>query len=252
MTMHNQPLIPVPLSGERLAKRVAALRACSRRQAEQFIEGGWVRVNGVMVEEPQHRVFDELIEIDPNARLVADSARTLLLNKPAGCESGESSLALLGAASHCSNDPAGIRPLKRHFVGLRSWVGLETGASGLLVFTQDWRVARKLSEDAALLEHEYSVEVAGQVSSDTLERLKQGLGSKTQPLPRVKVSISSSNQTSARLRFAVKGACIGLLAQLCETVGLKILSMKRIRIGRVVLAQLPPGQWRYLQTHERF
>lgn len=252
MTTHDKPSTPSASTGERLSKRVAALRACSRREAEQYIEGGWVRVNGVVVEEPQHRVLDENIEIDANVNLMADSAVTLLLDKPADCPDGAKSVALLGVASHFSHDPSGIRPLKRHFVGLHSLVALETGASGLLVFTQDWRVARKLTEDAALLEHEYTVEVAGQVSTETLARLNHGLSSNAQPLPRVKVSINSSNESSSKLRFAVKGAHLGLLAHLCERVNLKILGMKRIRIGRVAMTQLPAGQWRYLLPHERF
>lgn len=252
MTTHGKPANPSPSAGERLSKRVAALRACSRREAEQYIEGGWVRVNGVVVEEPQHRVLDEKIEIDPDANLMADSAVTLLLDKPAGCPDGARSVALLCAASHFSNDPSRIRPLKRHFVGLSSLVALEAGASGLLVFTQDWRVARKLSDDAAVLEHEFTVEVEGQVSADTLARLNHGLSSNAQPLPRVKVSINSANEGSSKLRFAMKGVHLGLLAHLCERVNLKILSMKRIRIGRVAMTQLPVGQWRYLQAHERF
>lgn len=251
MTTHK-PSIPDAPTGERLSKRVAALRACSRREAEQVIEGGWVRVNGAVIEEPQHRVLAEKIEIDPDVNLMADSAVTLLLDKPADCPDGDRSVALLRAASHFSNDPSATRPLKRHFAGLSSLVPLETGASGLLVFTQDWRVARKLTEDAELLEHEYTVEVRGQVSTDKLARLNHGLSSNAQPLPRVKVSINSNNETSSKLRFAVKGAHLGLLAHLCERVDLRILSMKRLRIGRVAMTQLPVGQWRYLQAHERF
>ncbi len=252
MSSHDKPLSLSAPTGERLSKRVAALRACSRREAEQYIEGGWVRVDGVVVEEPQHRVRHERVEIDADATLITDSAVTLLLNKPADCPDGGKSLALLGAASHFSHDTSVIRPLKRHFVGLSSLVALETGASGLLVFTQDWRVTRTLTKDAALLEHEYTVDVEGQVSADALARLNRGLSSDPQALARVKVSINSSNESWSKLRFAVKGVHVGLLAHLCERVNLKILGMKRLRIGRVALTQLPVGQWRYLLPHERF
>ena len=129
---------------------------------------------------------------------------------------------------------------------------LEVGAGGLLVFTQDWRVARKLLEDAAVIEHELIVEVEGEVPADTLLRLNQGLSSDGHPLPRVKVSINSANEGKSKLRFAVKGTHPGLIAYLCERVGLKILSLKRIRVGRVLLTTLPIGQLRYLQPHERF
>ena len=73
-----------------------------------------------------------------------------------------------------------------------------------------------------------------------------------QPSPPVKVSLNSSAEGSSKLRFAVKGAHPGLIAALCERASLKILAMKRIRIGRVPMTQLPVGQWRYLQPHERF
>jgi 23S rRNA pseudouridine2604 synthase len=129
---------------------------------------------------------------------------------------------------------------------------LETGASGLVVFTQDWRVLRKLEEDAGILEQEIIVEVTGEVPPTTLERLNHGLASDGHPLPPVKVSLNSTGEGSSKLRFAVKGSHPGLIAYLCERVGLHIVGMKRLRIGRVSLTQLPLGQWRYLQVHERF
>jgi 23S rRNA pseudouridine2604 synthase len=90
------------------------------------------------------------------------------------------------------------------------------------------------------------------VAPACLQRLNQGLANQGQPLPPVKVSLNSTSQTSSKLRFAVKGSHPGLLAYLCERVGLRILGMKRIRVGRVAMARLPLGQWRYLQSHERF
>jgi 23S rRNA pseudouridine2604 synthase len=121
-----------------------------------------------------------------------------------------------------------------------------------LVFTQDWRVLRKLTEDANLMEQEMIVDVAGLVPPESLQRLNQGLRVDGETLPAVKVSPNSTSGTASKLRFALKGAQPGLIAYLCERVGLKILGMKRLRIGRVTLAHLPLGQWRYLQAHERF
>ncbi len=252
MTAPVNPPPDKPRSDERLAKRVAAMMACSRREAEQYIAGGWVRVDGQLVEEPQFRVLEQKIEVDRNASLIGDGAVTLLLHKPADCPDGAAALALLRANRQLANDPSAVRPLKRHFAGLNSLVALETGASGLLVFSQDWRVVRKLTEDADLIEHEIIVEIEGQVSSDALERLNCGLSADAKPLPRVRVSVNSGNETSSKLRFAVKGSHPGLLAYLCERLGLKILGMKRLRVGRVAMGQLPLGQWRYLQSHERF
>ena len=270
MTFPTNPAPRAPRPDERLAKRVAEMVPCSRREAEQYIAGGWVRVDGQVVEEPQFRVLHQQVTLDPHASLLDATQVTLLLHKPPGYDAGDdvgadahanprapkassrSARQLLTAANRAADDRSGIPLLKRHLAGLTAPVPLEVGAGGLLVFTQDWRVARKLLEDAAVIEHELIVEVEGEVPADTLLRLNQGLSSDGHPLPRVKVSINSANEGKSKLRFAVKGTHPGLIAYLCERVGLKILSLKRIRVGRVLLTTLPIGQWRYLQPHERF
>jgi 23S rRNA pseudouridine2604 synthase len=254
----------------RLAKRVAELRACSRREAELFITGGWVRVDGVVVEEPQFRVADQRVEIDPQADLSQTEPVTLLLHKPPGYHAigGDKPAShLLGAATLWAEDASGIRPLKKHFAQLTLCVPLEPSASGLVVFTQDWRVARKLTEDAATLEHEVIVEVAGELVPHGLKRLNQGIpyhpqgvgrgckdakASTTTLQGRTPPAIKVSWQSENRLRVALKGAQPGQIAHLCEAVGLQVLSMKRIRLGRVPLGKIPPGQWRYLRGDERF
>jgi 23S rRNA pseudouridine2604 synthase len=264
-----------PREGQRLSKVVMALQGCSRRDAEQFIEGGWVSVNGQVVEEPMFRVSergDQRVDIDPQASLLELTSVTLLLHKPPGFDamaalgaqrpqgrghgSIEPAQRLLNASSHfaqgSSLGPSNERVLKRHFANLSACVPLESAASGLVVFTQDWRVARKLVEDAALMEHELMVEVAGVVSPEALQKLNHSRKKEDAAVPPVKASISSTSDTSTRLRFAVKGAHPGLIAWLCERAGLEIQNMKRIRIGRVGLGQLPVGQWRYLTVHERF
>ncbi|MEQ1660265.1 MAG: RNA pseudouridine synthase [Hylemonella sp.] len=233
----------------RLSKRLAALLPCSRSEAEQYIEGGWVRVDGRVVDEPHFRVQHEKIELDPEARLMELPPVTLLLHKPAGQTSPQ---ALLNPASHWRDDPSGIRVLKRHFSQLTPAVPLEPAASGLLVYSQDWRVTRKLTEDERLIEVEVTVEVQGEVSPAQLALLMRDTDTRGQPLPMVKASLNSSSDGRSKLRFAIKGVHSGLIAYVCERAGLQILSMKRIRIGRVPMTQLPPGQWRYLQAHERF
>ena len=235
----------------RLAKRVAELRGCSRREAEQFIAGGWVRVDGVVVEEPQFRVTDQRIEIDPRAEASQAEPVTLLLHKPPGyhtIEGDRPASQLLTPATLWAEDISGLRPLKKHFAQLTLCVPLETDASGLVVFTQDWRVARKLTEDAATLEHEVIVEVVGELAPNGLKRLNRGIPYRGKTPPAIKVSW----QNETRLRVALKGAQPGQIAHLCEAAGLQVLSMKRIRLGRVPLGKLPPGQWRYLLEDERF
>jgi 23S rRNA pseudouridine2604 synthase len=240
----------------RLAKRLAEMLSCSRREAEQYIEGGWVSVDGVIVEEPQFRVSDQAIVLDKDASLLALTPVTLLLHKPAGHEAGPdgnaASLApLLSPATRSPDDRSGIRPLKKHFSSVELVTPLATPASGLVVLTQDWRVTRKLREDARLMEHEVIVDVSGDIKSGGLERLNRvdhGFTFKGMLLPPAKVSW----QNETRLRFALKGEVPGQIAYMCESVGLKVEGMKRLRIGRVAMSQLQPGQWRYLLPHERF
>jgi 23S rRNA pseudouridine2604 synthase len=235
----------------RLAKRVAELRGCSRREAELFISGGWVRVDGVVVEEPQFRVGDQRVDIDPQADPAQAEPVTLLLHKPPGYSTtaGDPPASqLLSAATLWSEDASGIRPLKKHFAQLTLCVPLEAEASGLVVFTQDWRVARKLTEDAATLEHEVIVEVAGELAPNGLKQMNRGIPFQGRTPPAIKVSW----QNETRLRVALKGAQPGQIAHLCEAAGLTARSMKRIRLGRVPLGKLPPGQWRYLRGDERF
>ena len=233
-------------SGERLSKRVMALARCSRREAEQYIAGGWVRVAGQVVEEPQHRVRQEPVEIDPAASLLPVTPVTLLLHKTPG------PAAPLAPDAQWAQDRSGLRLLKRHSASLSSVVPLEEAASGLLVFSQDARILRRLEEDGPFLEHELMVEVAGAVSPQVLAALNRPLLERGQNLPPVKFSLNSTPSGLTRLRCALKGSHPGLLAYRLEQQGLRITAMKRVRIGRVFLAALPPGQWRFLMPGERF
>ena len=150
---------------------------------------------------------------------------------------------LLLPANHHAPERAGLRFLPRHVAGQRCMTPLETGASGLVVFTQEWRVERRLHEDAALLEHEFMVDVEGAVGPETLLSFDHSPA---------RVSVSQRGEGHTGLRFAIKGPRPGQIANLCTQAGLRIQSMKRIRIGRIPLAGLLAGQWRYLLPHERF
>lgn len=235
----------------RLSKRLAELVTCSRREAELYIEGGWVTVDGQVVEEPQFKVSQQKIELHPEARLTPLEPVTILFHQPPGLDVGMGDNATqprVAADTHAADDHSGIAVHKGHFSRLTQTTPLEKGASGLQVFTQNWRVTRKLIDDVATIEQEYIVEVAGELAPDGLKLLNHGLSFNSRSLPPIKVSW----QNETRLRFALKGAQPGQIAHMCQSVGLKVLAMKRIRLGRVSMAKLPPGQWRYLAPHERF
>lgn len=232
----------------RLAKHLAQTLPCSRREAELYITGGWVRVNGEVVEEPQFRVTgEEVIELDPAAKAEQLPPATLLLHQPPGLDAAAVA-ALLTPETRSPDDASGVRVLKSHFKHLDNALPLQAGAGGLAVWTQDPRVLRKLREDADRLEQEYVVEVAGELAPGGLERLQHGLRIDGRPLPPAKVSWQSEH----RLRFAVKDPRPGQIQAACEQVGLRVVTMKRIRIGRLPMAKLAPGQWRYLAPGERF
>jgi 23S rRNA pseudouridine2604 synthase len=230
----------------RLAKRVAALVPCSRREAEQYIEGGWVRVDGKVIEKPQFRVSDERVELDPGAKLAAMEPVTLILHKPAGMTYGEGQILLVPDA-RSRDDLYAIRMVKRHFTQLTPLVPLPAPASGLAVFSQDARVVRKLTDDALAIEQELIAEVRGEAPQG-LDLLSHGLAFEGRALPPVKVSWQNEN----RLRFALKGIAPGLVPWMCEQVGLRVIALKRIRLGRLPMAGLAAGQWRYLRPGERF
>ncbi|NOT83009.1 MAG: RNA-binding protein [Gallionella sp.] len=233
----------------RLAKRLVELVSCSRREAEFFIAGGWVMVDGVVVEEPQFMVGDQKVELHPDATLVPIEPATILFHQAAGTDiNATTTQPLINDESRSADDASGIHLLKQHLLRLTQCTPLERNASGLLVLTQDWRVSRKLLDDAATIEQEYVVEVAGELSADGLKFLNHGLKFNGRALAPIKVSW----QNETRLRFALKGVIPGQIAHACKSVGLQVVAMKRIRIGRVAMAKLPLEQWRYLMQHERF
>ncbi|MDE1165937.1 MAG: rRNA pseudouridine synthase [Pseudomonas sp.] len=231
----------------RLSKRLIELVGCSRREAELFIEGGWVTVDGVVVDEPQFKVDSQKVALDPDAKAEQPEPVTILLHQLPG-QSVEQALASIGAESLSEEHRFSKRPLKGHFLRLSCAGELQAGGSGLQVFTQDWKIVRKLTADAAKIEQEYVVEVSGQMSEHGLNRLNHGATFKGKVLPAVKASW----QNETRLRLVMKNPAPGLIAQLCACVGLTIVSMRRIRIGGVSLGKVPAGEWRYLATKEKF
>ncbi len=231
----------------RLAKRLAEIISCSRREAEIYIAGGWVMVDGLVVEEPQFMVSQQKVELHPEASLIPVAPVTILFHQPPTADNNAAQQ-LIRADTRAAEDHSGIRTLKQHFVRLTQCTPLEMNASGLAVFTQDWSVTRKLADDAAMIEQEYVVEVAGELPADGLKLLNHGLSFNGRALPPIKVSW----QNETHLRFALKGVQPGQIVHACKSVGLQVLAMKRIRIGRVSMAKLQPGQWRYLLQYERF
>jgi 23S rRNA pseudouridine2604 synthase len=228
--------------GIRLAKRVAEIVPCSRAEAERYIAGGWVSVDGAVTEDPATRVTPaQAVALLPGAEPADPAPVTILLNKPAGLDAA-GALALISPEHLAPQAPGAQRFLKRHLAKLAPVAPLEATASGLLVLSQDWRVTRKLVADGDRIEHEYVAEVGGALPEGGLARLNAGGA----------YPLKASWQSEGRLRFAGKGIEPGRITDLCAGAGLTVRSLRRLRIGRVALAGLPVGQWRYLGEFERF
>ena len=235
----------------RLARYVADLARCSRIEAERYVKGGGVSVDGRVIEDPAYPVTTETVAIDPAAQLETVEPATILLHKPVGYDtiSGRKAAAgLVQPDTRWAEDPSGVRLLERHFNRLTPLVPLDAEASGLMVLTQDGRVWRRLTEDGDEIEQEFVVEVSGDIAPYGLRKLNHGLHYNGRALPPCKVSW----QNEVRLRFALKGVQGGQLRDMCKQVGLDVVAIRRLRIGKVSLAKMPVGVWRYLPVGERF
>ena len=251
----------------RLNKRMAELGLCSRREADAWIEQGWVRVNGEVASMGQQVGPNDRITVDKAAEHRQQQQVTILLHKPMGYVSGQAedghqpAVTLIQARNHWQGDPSRTRFSPAQLRGLAPAGRLDIDSVGLLVLTQDGRVARQLIGEDSDIEKEYLVRVVwqgpqGEVSqnvqaaypAEQLARLRHGLSLDGKPLKPAQVEWQNPEQ----LRFVLREGKKRQIRRMCEQVGLKVVGLKRIRMGRVTLGQLPAGQWRYLAPHERF
>ncbi|MFC5475202.1 pseudouridine synthase [Paraherbaspirillum soli] len=243
----------------RLSKRMSELGLCSRREADEWIARGWVRVDGVVVSELGSKVFPhQRVSVERQAAAEQSKRVTILINKPVGYVSGQAedgyqpAIALVTAANRWAEDHA---PQQFHPTQLRSLVAagrLDIDSVGLLVLTQDGRVAKQLIGEDTSVEKEYLVRVSynkpGKLPDSDLRRLNHGLSLDGKALKPAKVRWQNDDQLSFILREGKKRQ----IRRMCELVGLKVLGLKRVRIGGVKLGDLPTGQWRYLSADEQF
>jgi 23S rRNA pseudouridine2604 synthase len=233
--------------GIRLSKRVADILKCSRAEAEQVIVGGWVKVNNVVVDEPAHRVKDEQIDIHSTAQRGKVPLLTVILYKTSGqsclSQSHNNIWKSLTPETRSKQDRSGITLTPRLQKSLQCAAALEDAATGLVVLTEDPGMLRKLLDERTPLEHEMLAEVKGPVSPDQLHDMcPTGL----------KTSISSATPEKTGLRMAFKGYQPGYAAGVIENAGFRLTGLKRVRMGRVLMAPLAPGEWRALMPYERF
>jgi 23S rRNA pseudouridine2604 synthase len=227
---------------------------CSRREADELIERGWVFVDGKRVSELGIRIDpDANITLAPEAKREQAQRVTILLHKPVGYVSGqpepgyEPAVSLIGADNQFDRDTA----QRFHSSNLRNLAPagrLDIDSTGLLVMTQDGRVARQLIGEDSKVDKEYLVRVEGQLSDDDLALLNHGLELDGRQLRPAQVEWINDDQ----LRFVLREGRKRQIRRMCELVGLKVVGLKRVRIGRVKLGDLPLGEWRYLREDETF
>lgn len=243
----------------RLSKRMSELGLCSRREADEWIERGWVRVDGKIVSELGSKVLPhQRVTVERQASAQQARRVTVLLNKPVGYVSGQAedgykpAVVLINADTRWTEDTA---PLQFHPSQLRSLVPagrLDIDSIGLLVLTQDGRIAKHLIGENTSVEKEYLVRVQyskpGRLPNAELKLLNHGLTLDGKKLLPAKVRWQNEDQLSFVLREGKKRQ----IRRMCEMVGLTVLGLKRVRIGRITLGDLPIGQWRYLRAEEQF
>lgn len=238
----------------RISKLLAERGICSRREADAFIEKGWVKVDGVVAKLGERAWPHQEITLDRPATQAQASTVTILLNKPVGYVSGQAedgytpAVALIKPESRWQLDRTDHRFVHRHLRGLAVAGRLDIDSTGLLVLTQDGRVARKLIGEDHAVDKEYLVRVSGRLDERGLALLNHGLSLDGKALKPAKVTWQNQDQ----LNFILNEGKKRQIRRMCELVGLRVIGLKRVRIGRVMLGDLPPGQWRYLRPDEQF
>lgn len=238
----------------RISKLMAERGLCSRREADSYIERGWVKVDGVVVTLGERALPTQNITLERSAAVQQTSRVTILIHKPMGYVSGQAedgytpAVALIGPQSRALSDRSPQRFERSQLRGLAVAGRLDIDSTGLLVMTQDGRVARQLIGDDTEIDKEYLVRVQGRLAPGKLELLNEGLSLDGKKLKRAQVRWQNDDQ----LQFILNEGKKRQIRRMCEMVGLKVLGLKRVRIGQVRLADLPVGQWRYLRADEQF
>jgi 23S rRNA pseudouridine2604 synthase len=236
----------------------------SRREADDWIVAGWVRVDGRVAVLGQRVGPDVRIDVDPAARAHQGDKVTILLHKPLGVVSGQPedghspAAALIVPRKHWEHDPSTLRYQPRHAQHLAPAGRLDLDSTGLLVLTQDGRIAKQLIGHDSPVEKEYVVHVDWRDddawSDAALARLCHGIELDDVPLApaRVERIEADTQERQGLLRFVLREGRKRQIRRMCEQVGLRVISLRRVRIGGVSLGELPLGQWRYLRDSEGF
>lgn len=238
----------------RLSKLLSQKGYCSRREADVWIEKGWVLVDNKPIKELGTKVCsDAHITLLPQAKKQKESKLTFLLHKPLGYVSCQpekgypSSLELIREAfrdTACCQGPKIPSYLPKLAVAGR----LDINSVGLLVITQDGTIAKTLIGEDSLIEKEYLVRVSSDLNQEQVKLLQSGLHLDGKALKTAKVK----RLDTGYFQIILKEGRYRQIRRMCELVDLKVISIKRVRIGKIRLGSLKPGHWRLLKPGEHF
>jgi len=243
-----------PRVPQRISKLLAARGFCSRREADDFISRGLVLLDGKPVHELGTKALPtQDVRLAAQATRAQDAAATILLNKPVGYVAAQPEEGYRAAIELIKQDSQEREPGERPWTpacmkGLAPAGRLDIDSRGLMVFTQDGRVARLLIGGHGEVEKEYLVRVNGYLSAEGMEKLKSGLSLDGKVLLPAIVERVNEDQ----LRFVLREGRHRQIRRMCERVGLNVVGLKRVRIGGVKLGNLPENRWRFLRDGERF
>ena len=222
----------------RLQKFLSSAGVCSRRQGEEYIKKGYVKVNGEVVIELGTKVDPtrDQIEIDRELIKEAQNRVYIVLNKPEGyvtsCKQPEDKIVL-----DLIDIPERIFPVGR----------LDKASTGLLILTNDGLLHHRISHPSYDHEKEYEVVLAKPIPNGALKKMEQGL-----PMMSTKTRSAKIEKISpTRFRIVLREGKNKQIRRMVRKVGNRVIRLKRIRISNIRLATLAEGQWRYLTEKEK-
>ncbi|MCI4646105.1 MAG: rRNA pseudouridine synthase [Hyphomonadaceae bacterium] len=240
-------------SGEepvRINKWLAQSGICSRREAEGLINDGLVLVEGEKIASPGHKIEPgQTLSLAERASTALDNKLTILLNKPVGYVSGtpegEQVPAVRLLTRKALQGESAVIPGRRHKLAP---VGrLDQDSHGLLILSEDGVVAKAVIGPDSEMSKEYIVRIRGEITPDRLARLRHGLSLDGRRLKKAEVT----QEAVQTLRFVLKEGRNRQIRRMCDLVELRVVDLKRIRIGPVELGDLAEGKWRPLTEVER-
>ena len=232
--------------GVRLAKFLAAAGIASRRNCEQLIVEGRVTVNGAPVTTPAHNIDPETDEVAfegrPVSALANDKRVYILLNKPAGytCSAKD---------DHAEKLVGTLIPPR---YGRLFTVGrLDRESEGLLILTNDGDYAQQLMHPARRVTKRYYVECRGQYTTRVRRLMLEGMYDNGEFLQALEVSQKSVQRSSCALEITLGEGRKREVRRLCKDVGLEVVLLRRVAVGRLELGDsLPLGSWRMMTEDE--